>query len=69
MPSARAMTGFNEDRRGKMILYVFGFTHNNAEEDNKRIRALRIIVMAGSVCQVQNTCIHTQCVRYVKNNR
>lgn len=29
---------------------------------------MRFIVMAGSACQVQNTCIHKQCVRYVKNN-
>lgn len=29
---------------------------------------MRFIVMAGSTGQVQNNCIHKQCVRYVKNN-
>lgn len=29
---------------------------------------MRFIVMAGSAGQVQNTCIHKQCVRYVKNS-
>lgn len=62
------MTGFSVDLSRKRILYVFGFTRNNAGYDNKRIHALRFIVMAGSACQVQNTCIHKQCVRYVKNN-
>lgn len=29
-PSARTMTGLRRDPSGKMRLYVFGFTHNNA---------------------------------------
>lgn len=35
----------------------------------KRIRVLRFIGMAGAGVSGQNACIHTQCVRYVKNNR
>lgn len=29
-PSARTMTGLRRDPSGKMRLYVFGFTRNNA---------------------------------------
>ena len=68
-PSARAMTGLMEDLSRKRILYAFGLSRNNAGLDNKSIRALRFIVMAGSGLSGQNNCIHDQCVRYVKNSR
>lgn len=68
-PAGLVITGFRTDLSRKRILYVFGFTRNNAVKGNKRIHALRFILMAGSGISGQNTCIHTQCVRYVKNTR
>jgi len=38
---------------------VFGFIRNNAGKANKRIRALRFIVMAGSAVSGQNSGIQT----------
>lgn len=67
--SGLGITGFVVDQGRKEILYAFGFTRNNAGKDNKRILAMRFIVMEGSCPAVQNNCIHKQCVRYVKISR
>lgn len=66
--AGRSSPGVRQDQILKTILYLFGFTRNNAGYDNKRIHALRFILMAGSAVSGQNSCIHNQCVRYVKNN-
>ncbi|HCI4279049.1 TPA: hypothetical protein NO555_002342 [Klebsiella variicola subsp. variicola] len=39
---------------------MFGFIHNNAGKTNKRIRALRFIVMAGSAVSGQNSGFQTR---------
>ncbi|EPY4136419.1 hypothetical protein ACXDTJ_003798 [Klebsiella quasipneumoniae] len=54
------MSGFAQDLAPERILYEFGFSRNNVGKANKKICALRFIVMAGSAVSGQNSGIQTR---------